>query len=325
MSEIECSLTDLKAMSLHAAETEIATWQGHQALKLVNGLAVLQTVSLSDTRIEVEIGADGAAFPGVAFRIVDRANYELGYAVPHASELWDAIQYDPVFHACNTWQIYHGPAYQKAAVVPTGQWFTLRVDVKGDQAAFAVNDQPPLVVPRLMHPQTAGAIGVWTYLPAYFRDLRVTACPDLPAGLAEAPHKPADCVEEWFIEGFGRVGCEPNGILNLNRCLPVCVGEVTLTRQFELAASEQVQLSFGFSDELVLLLDEQIVFEGTQTFANMNSYEARGYVEPGQHALSRSLEPGVHTLTARLKTTEYFGWGLVLSLQGRQIRLLPVI
>jgi hypothetical protein len=62
---------------------------------------------------------------------------------------WDALQYDPVFHGSNTWQLYHGPGYQREAQVPTGRWFRLKVDTCGMRAAVSVDGQPSLEVERV--------------------------------------------------------------------------------------------------------------------------------------------------------------------------------
>ena len=109
---------------------EAVTWQGHPALRL-DGLAVLPGVQLRSGRLEVWIGAEGACYPGLVFRQQDAGNYELAYAQPHTSGLWDTLQYDPVINATNTWQLYHGPAYQQLAEVPTGRWFLLPRRLQG--------------------------------------------------------------------------------------------------------------------------------------------------------------------------------------------------
>jgi hypothetical protein len=157
-----------------------------------------------------------------------------------------------------------------------------------------------------------------------FADLLVSASPSLPDNIGDDPVIPDGTVTEWLVEGFGVITCEPNGILNLNRHLPVALGEVHLARQFELPSGGPVEIALGFSDELTLQLDEQVIFEGQQTFANLPEYAARGYVDANQHCVRQILAPGVHTLAACLKVTESFGWGLILSLQGEQIQLLPV-
>lgn len=111
----EKPLIDLSDLEIRAEQAEVVTWQGREALRLENGLALVPGHRIADGSIEVLIGADGPAYPGIAFRAADVLNFELAYAVPHVSGQWDALQYDPVFHGSNTWQVYHGPSYQRAA------------------------------------------------------------------------------------------------------------------------------------------------------------------------------------------------------------------
>jgi hypothetical protein len=319
----EDDLTDLAKLSVHAAGAQVVEWKGRRALKLVDGLALVPGLEVRDVSVEVFIGAEGPCYPGVAFREVDVSNFELVYAVPHVSGLWDAMQYDPVFHASNTWQLYHGPSYQKEAVVPTNEWFRLRVDAKGDSAVITVDEQPPLVVGQLARGRGVGLVGIWTFKPAYFSRLRISTCRQLPEVSWGPPAAPEGVVDEWFLEGFGVLSCEPGGVLNVNRYLPTSDGEVRLTRQFEALSSGEVELGLGFSDELALGLDGEVVFEGSNTFASFADYEARGYAYAGKHAVRRTLSKGRHRLTARLKVTEPFGWGLVVAAKGGELRWLP--
>ena len=100
---------------------EVVAWQGREALRLSGqgaSLAIIPDLFLSQGRVEVDIGSEGAAYAGIVFRLSDTLNYELAYAQPHTSGKWDAIQYDPVFHGSNTWQLYHGPGAQQVAQVP---------------------------------------------------------------------------------------------------------------------------------------------------------------------------------------------------------------
>jgi hypothetical protein len=321
---LENPLTDLSDLVIHAAEAEVVTWQGREALRLEDGLALILDHRTTDASIEVQIGADGPAYPGVAFRVADVLNFELAYAVPHVSGEWDALQYDPVFHGSNTWQVYHGPSYQHATQVPTGRWFRLKVDCCGARAAVSVDGQPPLVVERLAHPTAAGPFGLWTYRLAYFCDLRVSTCDgrDIPRG--ETPSVAAGTVGAWFVEGYGVVTCEPNGVTNLNRYLPTSLGDVRLTRRFEMSQEGTATFEFGFSDALSLELDGQVIFSGEHTFKGFADRAARGYVELGMQSLQQVLAPGTHRLAAVLKVSEGFGWGLALAAHGEGLRWLPV-
>jgi hypothetical protein len=207
--------------------------------------------------------------------------------------------------------------------VPTGQWFHLRIDVQGERAAISVDGQPALVVPGLAHPTAEGRVGLWTYLPAYFSNLRVSPCQRMPEAGSEPPQPAPGTWTEWFVDGFGRVQCEPSGVLNLNRYLPPSLGEVLLTRRLVMATDAEVDVAFGFSDELSLALDGEVLFTGANTFKGFGSYEERGYAHLGPLSVRLRLEPGVHQLTARLKVTEGFGWGLIVALRGEGIQLQP--
>jgi hypothetical protein len=320
----ETELTDVRQLCIRASEADVVTWQERRALRL-NGLVLIPDLSLADASIEVEIGTEGAAYPGIVFRAADTMNYELAYAQPHTSGQWDAIQYDPVFHGSNTWQLYHGDNYQHEADIPLNQWFTLRVDFACDRAAIRVNRQPPLVVPRLAHSQHQGLIGIWTYLPAYFRNLRVMDC-DFPASAAlPSEVEPAPTtVTEWFLDGYGAVTCEPHGSLNVNRYVPLSAGEVQLSRRFETAVDGEVEIHFGFSDKLALKLDGNVIYEGHHLYHSSPKWEHRGYVAP-ERCLKPWVRAGAHQLVANLKVSEYFGWGMNLSLSGQQVLLLPAM
>ena len=321
---LEDPLTDLQALNVKAEQAEIVTWQGHEALRLESGLALIPDQQLADVSIQVLIGAEGPAYPGIAARVADVLNYELAYAVSHVSGQWDALQYDPVFHGSNTWQIHHGPSYQRAAQVPTGRWFQFRADFYGNRAAFAVDGQPPLVVERLAHLARPGLCGLWTFRPAYFCDLRIATCAgeDIPPG--EPPALPGGTVEAWFAEGYGVVACEPNGVLNLNRYLPAALGEMRLTRRFEIVESGTIRFDFGFSDTLSLELDGQGIFGGEHTFQGFADRPSRGYPELGTESVQQALEPGTHVLTATLGVSEGFGWGLALAAHCEGLHWLPV-
>jgi len=320
---LENTLTTLPDLNIHAAQAEIVTWRRRQALRLENGLALITNRRIQDARIEVSIGTDGPAYPGVAFRVVDVLNHELAYAVPHVSGEWDALQYDPVFHGSNTWQLYHGPSYQRVAQVPTGRWFRLQVDFCTTRAAVSVDGQPPLVVEKLAHPTTPGMFGLWTFRPAYFCDLRVLTC-DEHESPGEVPCAAPGTVREWFVEEYGVVICEPNGVVNLNRYLPTSLGEVRMVRRFEMPQGGPVTFEFGFSDALSLELDGQVIFSGENTFKGFADRPARGYAEPGTESLRRVLAPGTHSLAAVLGASEPFGWGLGLAARGEGLHWLAV-
>ncbi len=320
---MEDTLISLHDLEIRAAQAEVVTWHGREALRLENGLALAPEVGAKDASIEVLIGTDGPAYPGVAFRVADVLNFELAYAVPHVSGEWDALQYDPVFHGSNTWQLYHGPGYQREAQVPTGRWFRLKVDTCGMRAAVSVDGQPSLEVERLAHSIVRGQFGVWTFRPAYFCDLRVSACEGLGTPSEDVPSAAEGVVKSWFVEDYGVVACEPNGVLNLNRHLPTSMEKVRLVRRFETSEEGKITFEFGFSDGLVLELDGEVIYSGENTFGGFADRAARGYVELGMESVRQQVAAGSHHLAGKLEVNEGFGWGLVLAARGEGLHWLP--
>ena len=321
---LEMPLNSLTGLEIRAEHAEVVTWQGREALRVENGLVLVADSLLADASVEVLVGTDGSAYSGIAFRAADILNYELAYAVPHVSGQWDAIQYDPVFHGSNTWQLYHGPGYQKAAQVPMGEWFRLKMDFSGHRAAVSVNDQDPLVVETLAHAKRAGMLGLWTFQPVYFSQLQVSECTAVeepPQG--ESPRVPAEMVEAWFLDGYGVVECEANGVLNLNRFIPVSLEEVRLIRRFRMEQEGPAIFEFGFSDALSLELDGEEMFHGEIKFAGFADRKARGYAEPGAVRAEHLLPAGEHELAAVLGVSEGFGWGLTMFVAGEGLTWLP--
>jgi hypothetical protein len=313
----------LQDLRIQAQKAEHVHWQGCMALRLEDGLAIIPDLIVEDGCLEASIGVDGPAYPGIAFRLQDELNFELAYAVPHVSGQWDALQYDPVFHGSNTWQIFIGPGYQSTANVPTGEWFRLRVDFCGSRAAIRVDDQPPLVVERLAREIAAGSLGLWTYRPAYFCGLTVKPLEFESWLPSELPPPIPDLVGAWFLEDYGVVTCEPNGKLNLNRFLPITVRSAALSRRFELNQYEELCFKFGFSDRLILDIDGKEIFSGEHTFKGFEDRAARGYVEAGMVPCIVQLNPGRHLLSATLEVSEPFGWGIVLGVESEALRWLP--
>ncbi|MGE5580312.1 MAG: hypothetical protein ACM3WU_09745 [Bacillota bacterium] len=351
-------LSDLRWLAVKAEVASPGALKGKKGVRLENGLLTIPNLDLPSGAIEVEIAAPGPAYPGIAFRILDPLNFDLAYTQPHCSGLWDAIQYDPVFHGSNTWQVFHGEAFQQRASIPTGDWYSFRVEFQGNWARATIDGQPPLVVDGLARAEVPGSVGLWTYLPAYFRNLRVYGAPmsgsepprigapprsgeplqlsgpTVAAGLqsvlvdqasprAAAPKFPPGTVTEWFAENYGLVEAEQNGILLLNRYFPLTLKEVTLSRRFVLEHDAEMRMAFGFSDDIAILLDGETVFAGSHTYRPTPDRAGRGYVQPGQHKTTKKLPAGAHTVSVKVRNSEPFGWGLAFSMSAEGMELLP--
>jgi len=320
---MESQAIDLHELQIDAQNHALTTWQGKPALHLENGLATVPNIELDDAEIEVLIAAEGPAYPGIVFRQADIRNFELAYAVPHCSGLWDAIQYDPVFNGSNTWQLYYGESYQGVADVPLNSWFTLKVAFLNERAVISVDDQSPLMVEKLAHPFRTGQIGLWTFQPTYFSGLQIQSIEKLDQPPGQSASAPEGAVDAWYVDGCGKVHCEPNGVLNLNRLDLPFSEEAHLARSFELSSACQVNFNLGYSDSLSLKLDGEIIHEGENTFSGFIDRAARGYAELGGELISCNMGAGLHRISVDLSVSEGFGWGLVVTVHASGLEWLP--
>ena len=307
---------NLSLLEVKAEESELVEKEGRKALYLKNGQALVPDLVLKDACVEVWIYAEGPSYPGIFFRHTDEQNFELAYPVPHASGLWDALQYDPVMRGSNTWQNFYGPAYQFKEEVPYKRWFKLKVNFVGEKAAISLESRKPLVVDRLAFDPQAGGLGLWTYLPVWFADLRVLPPEEIPAGLAVKAEKPTGVLDGWFTDDGQFLTCEGNGVLNLNRYFPASKKHVLLTRKFALEAEVSVDIDLGFSDSLVLKLDGEEIYSGENLFKGFGDRSQRGYAEPGIGQVTVTCSAGEHVLEVEVSVNEPFGWGLIMSLEA---------
>lgn len=306
-------LDSLDGVVIKAGNAEIKQHGGSSVLEL-NGMIIFPQQMHTDATIEVEIFAPAACYPGIAFRIDGDSGFELAYSVPHASNLPDALQYDPVFNGSNTWQLFNGPCYQKQGIIPTGKWFSLRIDIQGDRAAVHVDAQPPLIVEKLAHTPTQGAVGLWTFLPALFRNFRIST-PNKIELTGKIPQAPEGAIMTWKLDDQKKLQCEPNGILNLNRYLPPAKEGVTVSHDFHLETPGKFSISAGFSDELILNIDGKEIFRGVNQFKGFKDIPSRGWVTQGENMLQIPLDAGDHKIEAQVKISEpLFGWGLIITI-----------
>ncbi|TBL78199.1 hypothetical protein [Paenibacillus thalictri] len=324
---------DLSRLSLGESGAIPGEWKGRGALYFENNdlaapVLLLDEMNAESYRLQIEMACPGPyGFVGLVFGARDAQNFELVYVSPGTDDEPGEIQYDPIMNGSSTWQIYNGPRYQAPAPMPSGEWTQLAVEVKGRSAAVYVGDSssPQLFIPNLLHGPCTGKVGVWGYLPSYVRHLTVE---DTGSALTlEAPDDLSRLmsetyVTEWLVSGpypygtaipadmsWTKAAVEENGTLNINRLFPADRDVTIQVRStFSISEDQETMLSFGFSDELRLYMNEQEVYQGEWKWAPP---ESDGRIRPDHIKLPVSWKAGIYTIRAELTSREgMFGWGL---------------
>jgi hypothetical protein len=202
-SSQEIRLDSIEKLELRHLQAGIVAYRGHLAVRIANtraadsdyveGLAIVRGASLQDGTIEVTLSGDTApdaspelrGFVGIAFRVVDRSQFECLYIRPKNGRSEDPLQRN---HSTQYISIPGFPwdklrrespgKYESYVDLVPGQWTKLKIEAKGTIAKLYVNraEQPTLIVNDLKQPLSSGGIALWVGQGtiAHFADLKVT-------------------------------------------------------------------------------------------------------------------------------------------------------
>lgn len=323
----------------------------HLGKKALRGRAFLNDVEFQDGVIEVDMAFEGArCFGMILFRIQQGGNYENFYLRPHKSGFADALQYTPTFNGLGSWQLYSGDGFTAAAEIPHKRWIHVKMEIKGAQARVYLDHspRPALVIPYLKHGVSKGALGL-SGPPnslAHFADFRYS--PDEALEFEDPPHpeKPVGILSHWelsqpfkvtaldreaYLEGqdipeikWKKVDCDAFGLVDIARFCrkrgqqPECIlAKTTIVSD----RGELKKLNFGYSDEVSIFLNGNILFRGNSEFRRRDPLFT-GVVGLND-AVFLPLNKGENELL--LMVTETFGgWGFICQLippRGRAVFL----
>ncbi len=315
--------------------------------KALAGTALLEGASMRNGTIEVDVVVTGArSYPGIVFRRAGTGEYERVYLRPHRSGLYaDVVQYVPAFHGVDSWQLYSGPGFTAPAIIPTGQWVHLKLEVAGTQARLFIGEarQPALTIRELKHAPREGGLGVMAPADgsAHFSNFRYTPDDTLridappPAGPVPGVVRnwelsataPADLVDmerypKSGARGWTRVTADANGLVDVSRHRARREDQIecVFARTYlDARKAETRKLRFGYSDEVSVFLNGTLLFRGDSAYRSRDS-SFLGVVGLFD-ALYLPLKPGRNELLLIVKET-MGGWGFMCQ-SGDAVELAP--
>jgi hypothetical protein len=304
------------------------------------GIGYLDSLDFQNGTIECDLySPSDKAYLGIVFRISSLSNFEYIYFQPHTSGKWDAVQYDPIFNRSATWQLYNGTAYQAVANIPTREWFHVKIQVIDDSAKVYLDNNPKQVMSaKLKHDYASGNIGVCSYHPAYFANLKVTKLDTVISfkpeqvtaskktyisnWLISEPYDNYDfTIEKPFLNDsivskWQKVNTEENYLMNLNRHFTFSKSKNTVLAKVIINSKkpQKKKLYFGYSDKMRIYLNTETIFSGDNTFHESEKFEDRGYVLDKHQMIELPLEKGDNELILEI-SEKMFGWGFIAQLE----------
>ena len=315
-------------------DAEVKEYLGRQAL---SGTAWLKDTVFENGVIEVDLATDRQrSYPGISFRRQADGEYETVYFRPHRAGFYpDAVQYAPVFNGVVGWQLYSGPGFTAGLTLPENQWVHLRIEVKGAQARVFVGDtaKPVLVVNDLKRGTVRGAIGLEgpRKKAVYFSNFSFSTDDHLQFDPAPVPDPVPGIIAGWSLSPARRVNgvtgerlldgqqpekinwqpvtAEAGGLVDIARyCKPVAgdASRVWARATITSDRKEYRPFAFGYSDDVSIYLNGQIVFHGISGFQSRDP-SFLGIVG-WNDIVYLPLEQGTNDLVLSLTDT-FGGWG----------------
>jgi len=312
------------------------TYLGKEGILLQSGMIFLKDIDFLDGSIEVDISFPlQRSFPGVLFRAMDTANFEIFYVRPHQSGNPDATQYTPTFNDQASWQLYQGTGYGQPYTFTFNSWHHLRIDVKGLQAEIFLDDmqKPFMKVPELKLDWKAGKIGLMAGgKPVHFANFQYTPGKGASPARQPVPVNGTDgLITQWEVSNivrgdlFGKPvqlsrdsipeltwttrRTDPFGLIDFsafNKLTKEINTVVAVTR----IRSERNQLkliSFGFSDQVTVYVNGVPVYTGSDGFLSRDYrfFGTIGYFDKVFLPLKKGLNEVWFVVSE-----DFGGWGL---------------
>lgn len=327
----------------------VETLGGASALRLTTGMSTRRDVEFRDGTIEFDLWSTGErAFAYIHFRMQSETESEAIYFRLHKSRLPDAVQYEPVYQALASWQLFHGPESTAAADLPSGRWIHVKLEVRGEKAAVFLDraTEPVLSVPKLRRGTGGGFIALRSFLGANIRGeveppssfANMVIRPDVTSydfsRIVEAPTPPLPGLvttmrlSPAFVPKDGPVQrveapntprsawpmarVLPSGLVVIGAQVPLPAGRRYATIAAFKVRAERAgvkRLRLGYSDEISVFLNGQILFSGDQRYI-FNFPRQEGLIHLDQASVYLPLKEGENDV--QLVVSEVFGgWGLM--------------
>jgi len=323
---------------IFAGKVTQETFQGKAGISLTDGTIYLKDNTFTNGTIEFDMMlTKDRYFPGLSFRIQDKANFETVYLRPHQVGNPDAIQYMPVFNGQEAWQLYYGDGYSTAIVYPLDAWIHIKLLVRDTQAEVYIGNptKPALVIHQLKRPVKSGQISLHNDWPsiARFANFQYTKS-DTPPLVGTYKPKPAPqpgTILVWQISSpfdekrlqtdysisqtvanhltWHKVTAENSGKLNLSTISKLSEGNNTVFAKITIVSDKpQIKkLQLGFSDRAKVYVNGRLVYAGHDEFGSRDYrfLGTMGYFDE----VYLDLKKGQNEVWIAISET-FGGWGI---------------
>ena len=321
----------------------------HKSVSAIKSLGdqpaiILKDHLFEDGTIEFDIELTDTRFATIYFRRADDQETECVYlrAYRAGNPLGpDAIQYASIVKGITLWDLQGH--YQGSALLKKEGWNHFKLVVSGQQMLVYVNDmeRPALQIPKLEGNTTQGGIAfegkaIFANLvvrsgeveglpkkegfdptlqdPHYLRNWSVTAPVSFPFGRDIVNEDMPNDDTDWM-----EISAERLGLINLTRIYGGSEnGErrlVWLKTTIKSDAVREYRLNMGFSDEVWVIINKQLLYLDKNYYGNPIMKEPNGRCSIENTSFKLPLQEGENELLIGVGNF-FYGWGIIARLNS---------
>lgn len=330
-------------------QVEFTTHRSVPAAKAVKGdlQIFLKDVVFEDGTIEFDVELPENSFVGINFREAENRleteHFYLRSFWPISPLSRTTLQYATVVDGTSLWDLTDD--YQAPATLYQDRWNHVKLVVSGKQMWVYVNDleEPALQVPILEGKHGAGGISLngnaifanlvihpnateglpatpgydpTRYDPRYLREWTVTQPVDFPMGRDVAEQDLPDSTTQWQP-----LHAEHRALVNLSRPFGRTErGERRLTwlkTTIQSESQQEKRLDLGFSDEVWVLINGQLLYVDKNYFGSPGMKEPRGRCTIENTSFRLPLQKGQNEIMIGV-ANNFYGWGIIARLDDTE-------
>lgn len=330
-------------------KAEFVTYKGVKAMKILPGNKQVMLKDLNFTNGTIEFDAEPvdvtrSAFLSVYFRQQSTNESEIVYlrCKPDESQQRnDAIQYAPILHGVNLWDIMGH--YQAPAVIHNKDWNHIKLVISGFQMLVYVNDmiRPALQIPRLEGNSSKGIIAFDGT--AYFANLVVK--PNATEGLspiegADLTDHDINYIRRWDVSAshfldkgqelttddlpkdttkWQPIFAERRGLINLTRKFAGIENRgggvqnknryVWLKTTIRSTKEQVAKIQLGFSDEVYVFINGGLLYVDKNQYPQPIRKYPDGRLDIANSSFNIPLKAGDNELVIGI-SAYFYGWGI---------------
>ncbi len=320
-------------------KAEFITYENFAALRTRpgSGVVTLKTVDFTDGTIEFDIQPIDPRFATFYFRWQSAEENECFYfrtARAGDPSAGDAVQYSPTLGGINLWDLLGH--YQGGASFQKQSWNHVKMVVSGAQMRVYVNrdTRPTLSIPRLEGNVTHGRFGFEGEV--IVANLVIT--PNATAGVPAAPGVDLTDHDPLYLRRWQRsepkvippnidfsrdllpnpqttwtpISAERRGLINITRLYGKTDTRriIWLKTKLQAATAETRKLSLGFSDEVWVFINGQLLYVDKNTYLQPIRKEPEGRCSIDNASFNLPLNAGDNDLMVGV-ANDFYGWGIV--------------